>query len=298
MFKAELFLDCNDNLGEGIIWSQDTNTLFWLDIPMPSKLHKYSFNTKKHQIFEMPQMITALAERDNENLLIASHFGINNYNLEEKKFNQILRIEEDKPFNRCNDGAADFAGNFWFGTMQNNIAEDGSDINITKNSGSLYSIDKNLKVTIHENDISISNTFAWSPQNDKFYFSDTLTGIISVYDYDLDNKVISNKKQFATFDRGYPDGSTVDSEGFLWNCRWGGSCVVRFDPNGKVDRIIELPVPNVTSCSFGGKDLKTLFITTARMGMTSEELENKPHAGGLFALETDVQGKPDFKFAN
>ena len=298
MNKAEVFLDCNNNLGEGIIWSQDTNTLFWLDIPMPSKLHKYSFNTKQHQIFEMPEMITAMAERDNENLLIASHFGINNYNLEEKKFNQILRIEEDKPFNRCNDGAADFAGNFWFGTMQNNIAEDGSDINITKNSGSLYSIDKNLKVTIHENDISISNTFAWSPQNDKFYFSDTSSGIISVYDYDFDNKVISNKKKFASFDRGYPDGSTVDSEGFLWNCRWGGSCVVRFDPNGKVDRVIELPVPNVTSCSFGGKDLKTLFITTARMGMTSEELENKPHAGSLFALETDVQGKPDFKFAN
>ena len=298
MFKAELFLDCNDNLGEGVIWSQDTNSLFWLDIPMPSILHKYSFNTKKHQIFDMPEMITAMAERDNKNLLIASQFGINNFSLDEKKFNQILTIEKDKPFNRCNDGAADFEGNFWFGTMQNNIAEDGSDINITKNSGSLYCIDKNLKVTNHENDIGISNTFVWSPQNDKFYFSDTLTGIISVYDYDFDNKVISNKKKFASFDRGYPDGSTVDSEGFLWNCRWGGSCVVRFDPNGKVDRVIELPVPNVTSCSFGGKDLKTLFITTARVGMTTEQLENKPLSGSLFALETDVQGKPDFKFAN
>ena len=125
-----------------------------------------------------------------------------------------------------------------------------------------------------------------------------MTGIISVYDYDQNNKKISNKQNFAKFERGYPDGSTVDSEGFLWNCRWGGSCVVRFNPNGEVDKVIELPVPNITSCTFGGKDLKTLFITTARMGMTKEEIQNTPHAGSLFALETNIQGKPDFKFAN
>ena len=298
MSKVEIFQDCKNKLGEGIIWSQNNNTLYWLDIPMPSKLHKYSFNNNEHKVYEMPEMITAMAERDNNNLLIASHYGINNFNLESNKFNQILTLEKDKPYNRCNDGAADFLGNFWIGTMQNNIADDGSDIEITKNSGSLYCIDKNLNITNHENDIGISNTFAWSPQNDKFYFSDTLTSTIFVYDYDYKNKIISNKKEFAKFKRGYPDGSTVDSEGFLWNCRWDGSCVVRFNPNGEVDRVVELPVPNVTSCTFGGKDLKTLFITTARMGMTNEQLENTPHAGSLFAIETDIQGKPDFKFAN
>jgi len=296
--KPEVFQDCKNNLGEGIIWSQDNNSLYWLDIPMPSKLHKYSFNDNNYEIFDMPEMITALAERSNDNLLIASHYGINNFDLKNKNFKQILKLETEKPFNRCNDGAADNLGNFWVGTMQNNIADDGSDINITKNSGSLFSIDKDFNVICHESEIGISNTFAWSPNNDKFYFSDTLTGIISVYDYDIKNKKISNKKDFAKFERGYPDGSTVDSEGFLWNCRWGGSCVVRFNPNGEVDKVIELPVPNITSCTFGGKDLKTLFITTARMGMTKEEIYNTPHAGSLFALETNIQGKPDFKFAN
>ena len=182
--------------------------------------------------------------------------------------------------------------------MQNNIAVDGSSIDIEESSGSLYCIDKDFNVQTHEINIGISNTFAWSPNNEKFYFCDTLKGVINSYDYDFNNKKILNKKDFAKFDRGYPDGSTVDSDGFLWNCRWGGSCVVRFDPNGNVDRVIELPVPNVTSCTFGGKDLKTLFITTARIGMTNQELHKAPLSGNLFALQTDVQGKPDFKFAN
>jgi len=296
--KVEIFQECHNILGEGVTWSESTNTLFWLDIPMPSRLHMCSFNNHQYITYDMPEMITAMAERSDNNLLIASHYGLNNFNLIENKFEQILKLETDKPQNRCNDGAADFLGNFWIGTMQNNIAPDGSAIDITQNSGSLYCIDKDFKIKNHESNIGISNTFAWSPDNNKFYFCDTLTGLINSYDYDFINKKILNKKQFAKFDRGYPDGSTVDSEGFLWNCRWGGSCVVRFDPNGNVDRVIDLPVPNVTSCTFGGNDLKTLFITTARYGMSNEELQKAPHSGNLFAIQTDIQGKPDFKFAN
>ena len=298
MNKAELFIDCKNKLGEGITWDHDDQTLYWLDIPMPSKLYKHNLETNNTLQFDMPEMITAMAIRQNNDVLIASHYGINNFNTTDKKFSKILDLETDKPYNRCNDGAADFLGNFWVGTMQNNIAPDGSDIEITKNSGSIYSIDKDLKVTNHVNDIGISNTFAWSPSNDKFYFTDTLTGIIDVYDYNHKDNKITNKREFAKFDRGYPDGSTVDSEGFLWSCRWSGSCVVRFDPNGKLDTVIELPVPNVTSCTFGGSDLKTLFITTARMGMTEEELNNNPLAGSVFAYNASIKGKPDFKFGS
>ena len=298
MNKAELFIDCKNKLGEGITWDHDDQTLYWLDIPMPSKLYKHNLETNNTLQFDMPEMITAMAIRQNNDVLIASHYGINNFNTTDKKFSKILDLETDKPYNRCNDGAADFLGNFWVGTMQNNIAPDGSDIEITKNSGSIYSIDKDLKVTNHVNDIGISNTFAWSPNNDKFYFTDTLTGIIDVYDYNHHENKILNKREFVKFDRGYPDGSTVDSEGFLWSCRWSGSCVARFDPNGKLDTVIDLPVPNVTSCTFGGSDLKTLFITTARMGMTEEELNNNPLAGSVFAYNASVKGKADFKFGS
>ena len=298
MTSVETFYNCQNILGEGIIWSQQNNSLYWLDIPMPSKLYKCSFNENKFETFNMPEMITALAERSDNNLLIASHYGINNFNTTNKDFKKILEVEKNKPHNRCNDGAADYMGNFWFGTMQNNIAADGSDTGVNENTGSLYCIDKNFNITTHETEVGISNTFAWSPNNDKFYFSDTITGIISVYDYDSKNRTITNKKDFAKFDRGYPDGSTVDADGFLWNCRWGGSCVVRFNHKGEVDTVIEMPVPNITSCTFGGKDLKTLFVTTAKMGMSDEEKVKYPEAGNVFAINTNYQGKPDFKFAN
>ena len=296
MNKAELYIDCKSKLGEGVTWDDENQILYWLDIPMPSKLYKHSLENNSTLEFEMPEMITAMAIRPNSHVLIASHHGINNFNTEDKSFSKILDLEPEKPFNRCNDGAADFMGNFWVGTMENNIAPDGSDIEISKKSGSIYSIDKSFNITNHVNDIGISNTFTWSPNNEKFYFTDTLTGIIDVYDYDFNQNKISNKREFAKFERGFPDGSTVDSEGFLWSCRWSGSCVARFDPNGKLDTVVELPVPNVTSCTFGGSDLKTLFITTARMGMTEEELNNNPLAGSVFAYNSSVKGKPDFKF--
>ena len=101
--------------------------------------------------------------------------------------------------------------------------------------------------------------------------------------FDLEKGHISNKKEFVKYEKGYPDGSTVDSEGGLWSCRWGGSSVVRFDSNGKLDEVIELPVANVTSCTFGGENLDTLFITTARWSMTAEQINQNPIAGGLFS---------------
>ena len=297
MKKAEIFNDCNDNLGEGPIWSNDQQTLYWLDVPMPSKLFKLHLPTNKLDSFEMPEMISAMAVRSNGDMLVASHHGINNYNFQEKKLTKILDIEPDKPQNRCNDGAADSKGRFWVGTMQNNLTPEATDIEIVENSGSLYCINQDLSFKKLEDNIGISNTIVWSPDSKKFYFTDTLTGIINSYDCNIEEGTISNKKFFAKHERGFPDGSIVDSDGFLWSCRWGGSCVIRFDPNGKVDDIIELPVQNITSCTFGGKDLKTLFITTARYGISQEQMKQQPLSGGLFAINLNIQGMPDNNFS-
>ena len=129
------------------------------------------------------------------------------------------------------------------------------------------------------------------------YFSDTLTGWISVFDYDHSVGTISNCKNFANSKRGYPDGSTVDSEGGVWNCRWGGGCVIRFTQDGKVGQIVEVPAQNVTSCTFGGKNLDTLYITTARWDMTKKEILNNPHSGCIFASKPGVKGIADSRFA-
>jgi sugar lactone lactonase YvrE len=244
----------------------------------------------------MPEMITAMSVRPSGDLLIASHHGINNFDFENKELTKILDIEPHLPNNRCNDGASDAKGRFWIGTMQNNISPEATDIEIKENSGNLYCVNHDLSFKKFESDIGVSNTLAWSPDNTKFYFTDTLTGIIFSYDFDLEKGEISNKQEFAKHDRGYPDGSTVDSEGGLWSCRWGGSSVIRFDPNGKVDEIVEVPVESVTNCTFGGENLDTLFITTARWGMSQEQIDNNPSAGGLFSVKPGVTGVADNQF--
>ena len=295
MKKAELYNDCKNLLGEGIVWDHDQKDLYWLDIPMPSKLFKLNLSSNKLDIYSMPEMISSMSVRSKDNLIIASHHGVNNFNMISQEFTKIIDIETSLK-NRSNDGASDAKGRFWFGTMQNNLDENSNDIPITQNSGSLYKLDKNLQITKIESNLGIPNTFVWSPDNTKFYFSDTLTGNIYSYDFDLELGLISNKNFFADFDRGFPDGSTIDSEGYLWNCRWDGSCVVRFDPDGKVDQIIEVPVKNVTNCVFGGDNLSTLFITTARQGLSSEYLVKNPYAGSLFAIDLSIKGIKDNKF--
>ena len=296
MKKVELYNDCKNLLGEGITWSVDQENLYWLDVVIPSKLFQLHLPTNKLSTFIMPEMISSISIRSKKDLIIASQYGVYNYNLTSNNFTRLIETEPLLKFNRSNDGASDIKGRFWFGTMQNNLDEEGNDIPITKNSGSLYRLDIDLTLDKIESNLGIPNTFIWNPDNTKFYFTDSMEGIIYSYDFNEKSGEITNKTNFATFNRGVPDGSTMDNEGFVWNCRWGGSCVVRFDPLGRVDRVLEVPVENVTNCVFGGKDLKTLFITTARQGLSKEYVKKKPYAGSLFAIDLSIKGIEDNNF--
>ena len=296
MKKVELYNDCKNLLGEGITWSVDQENLYWLDVVIPSKLFQLHLPTNKLSTFIMPEMISSISIRSKKDLIIASQYGVYNYNLTSNNFTRLIETEPLLKFNRSNDGASDIKGRFWFGTMQNNLDEEGQDIPITKNSGSLYRLDIDLTLDKIESNLGIPNTFIWNPDNTKFYFTDSMEEIIYSYDFDEKSGEITNKTKFTTFNRGVPDGSTMDSEGFVWNCRWGGSCVVRFDPLGRVDRVLEVPVVNVTNCVFGGKDLKTLFITTARQGLSKEYEKKNPYAGSLFAIDLSIKGIEDNNF--
>ena len=296
MKKVELYNDCKNLLGEGITWSVDQENLYWLDVVIPSKLFQLHLPTNKLSTFIMPEMISSISIRSKKDLIIASQYGVYNYNLTSNNFTRLIETEPLLKFNRSNDGASDIKGRFWFGTMQNNLDEEGNDIPITKNSGSLYRLDIDLTLDKIESNLGIPNTFIWNPDNTKFYFTDSMEGIIYSYDFNEKSGEITNKTNFATFNRGVPDGSTMDNEGFVWNCRWGGSCVVRFDPLGRVDRVLEVPVENVTNCVFGGKDLKTLFITTARQGLSKEYVTKNPYAGSLFAIDLSIKGIEDNNF--
>jgi sugar lactone lactonase YvrE len=291
MSKVELLDECNNSLGEGITYSSNDNFLYWLDIGNLSKLHKLDLSFKKKEIFELPEIVTATSVRSSDELILATNNGIKLFNTFNKKFESVLNIESQQLLTRSNDGASDSLGRFWFGTMQNNFDKNGKSIPINENIGKLYKVDTNKKISIVVEELGIPNTFVWSPDNKNFYFTDTLNGTILSYDFELESGELSNKKIFATFDRGHPDGSTIDTDGCVWNCRWGGSCIVRFTPSGKVDQIIEMPVQNITNCIFGGSDMKTLFITTA-----SNEGKNKNDLdGSLFSINLNYQGIEDNK---
>ena len=291
MNKVELLLDCKNTLGEGITYSSVNNNLYWLDINNKSKLFKLNLSSNKSELFELPEIVTATSVKSDDELILASNNGLNLFTISSKKFERVLNIEDQLKLTRSNDGGSDAHGRFWLGTMQNNFDKDGNDIPIKDNIGKLYKVDIDMNVSVVEEDLGIPNTFVWSPNNTKFYFTDTLNGKILSYNFELESGELSNKKDFAQFERGHPDGSTIDTDGCIWNCRWGGSCIVRFTPTGEVDQIIEMPVQNITNCIFGGSDMKTLFITTAsNMGENKNDLD-----GSLFAINLNYQGTEDHK---
>ena len=289
MNKVELLDDCNNSLGEGITYSSSNNNLYWLDIGNISKLYSLDLSSNKKEIFELPEIVTATSIKSQNELILATTNGLKLFNTSNKKFESVVNIENQQSLTRSNDGASDALGRFWFGTMQNNFDKNGNGIPIKENIGKLYKVDTNKKISVIEEDLGIPNTFVWSPDNKNFYFTDTLNGTILSYNFELESGELSNKKNFATFDRGHPDGSTIDTDGCVWNCRWGGSCIVRFTPSGKVDQIIEMPVQNITNCVFGGKDMKTLFVTTA----SNEDKNNLD--GSLFSINLNYQGLEDNK---
>jgi sugar lactone lactonase YvrE len=159
-------------------------------------------------------------------------------------------------------------------------------------AGKLFRIGRSGSSILRES-IGIANTVCWAPSQDLLYFGDSFANVIRVYDYDKRTGGIAGERDFfAQFERGVPDGSAMDQDGYLWNCRFGGACVVRIAPNGRIDRVIEMPVLNITTCTFGGPGLSTLFITTARVGGgTGNRL-----AGSLFAVDVGTPGLPDFLF--
>ena len=291
MNKVELLDECNNSLGEGITFSSTHNYLYWLDIGNKSKLYKLDLSSNKKEIFELPEIVTATSIKSEDELILATNNGLKLFNTSNAKFESVVTIEDEQTLTRSNDGASDAYGRFWFGTMQNNFDNNGNGIPIKDNIGKLYKVDINKKISIIEEGLGIPNTFVWSPDNNNFYFSDTLKGTILSYNFELENGELSNKKELASFNRGHPDGSTIDTDGCIWNCRWGGSCIVRFTPNGQVDQIIEMPVENITNCIFGGQDMKTLFVTTAsNEGKNKNELD-----GSLFSINLNYQGIEDNK---
>ena len=187
---------------------------------------------------------------------------------------------------RFNDGKVDPRGRFWAGTL-------GED-----NQSCLYKLDPDGSVQIMETGIQISNGLGWSPDLKTMYYTDSPLRVIYAYDFDLNSGSINNRRKFVKVPRedGFPDGLTVDSEGFIWSAHWDGWRVTRYDPDGKIERVIYLPVQRPTSCAFGGPDLDQLFITSAWTGLSETERQEQPLAGDLFLVHGEVKGRKEYDF--
>jgi sugar lactone lactonase YvrE len=282
-----------DACGEGAVWHEEHQAVYWNDINR-FLIHRFTPADRCvcTWLFEEPVTALALTNRT-ETLAVVLGSGVILWEPEtDARSKPIFRLE-GWPKVRLNDARADPRGSLWIGSMRNNVNPDGTGSECGGNDGQLFRLDPDGSVTRWRENVGVSNTVAWSPDQGHFYFGDSLANIIWKYDYDSATGEIANERAFfAGFVRGLPDGSTVDSEGYLWNCRFSGGCIVRVAPDGKIDRVIEMPVRNVTTCTFGGADLKTLYVTTARVeSPLSDRL-----AGSLFAIETSVAGQPENRF--
>jgi sugar lactone lactonase YvrE len=282
----------NDKLGEGCFWDAEGGFLWWLDIILPSRIHRLHIESGDHRSWALTEMVTAMAKRRDGTLIVGSANGLNFFNPRSGALTAINRqLEPERPQNRGNDGACDARGRFWFGTMMNNIGRDGSDMPITHSSGTLFRVDPDLAVTAMVHNVGVSNGPCWSPDGKTFYFTDSMAQVIWAYDFDVEAGTISNRRVFNdSKDHGYPDGATVDADGFVWSARWEGHCVVRIDPKGRIDRIVPMPASRVTNVCFGGANLDILYATTARAGVAEAVLHKNPLQGGLFCFDPGVRG--------
>ncbi len=294
MADVECLVPAGDWTGEGAVWHAGEKALYWVDISR-FLVHRFDSGQKSTRtwFFDRPPTALALTDRP-DTLLVALGGSLILWQPGNDARVDFALPEDNWPRARLNDGRADPAGNFWAGSMQNNVSATGKGMPIDdETAGRLFRIASDGAVTVVKTGIGISNTFCWSPDGTLFYTGDTLAGTISTWDFDATTGAIANERPFfGGFDRGAPDGSAVDSEGYLWNARYGGGCVVRVSPAGDVDRVVEMPVDNVTTCAFGGPDLKTLYITTA----TGGSRDDLRFAGGLFALPVDVPGLAENRF--
>ena len=284
--KAELFVDSRCELGEGPLWHPLLKRLFWFDI-LNQTLLSADTNGRLVDRFTFKQPASAAAIIDAESMAVATAGALLRFHISTGTSTLIIPVEEDVPGNRSNDGRVNPAGGFWIGTMSRRGGED-------IGAGAVYQYrDGRLEPVL--DDITIPNSICFSPDGRTAYFADTMTDVIRTCAIDpATGMPVGEWREFArTLGRGWPDGAVVDSKGYLWSARWGGSCVVRHAPDGSVDRVVDLPVSQVTCPALGGDDLRTLYITSAREGLTGEQLEREPLAGSVFSIRVDVPGQPE-----
>jgi sugar lactone lactonase YvrE len=274
-------------LGEGTLWVPSQNSIFFVDIKK-KKILKYNIKTKVKKIINVDKEIGFLAHIKKNVFVLGLKSELRIVNLTNKKVLYSIKIESKKQNNRLNDGKTDSVGRLWFGTMDN--------LERKIKSGSLYCLDKNLKVHKIDDKYFITNGPAFLDKKN-FYHTDTRKG--EIYKIKINKKLkIVKKTKFLKFDKkdGSPDGMTTDIKNNLWVCHYGGACISVYNLRAKKIHKINLPAKNITNCTFAGHKNNELYISTARKGLKSHDLKKYPLSGSLFKVKTNLKGKKSISF--
>ncbi len=273
-------------IGECPRWHPEENLLYWVDIMEPS-VNRFDPATGRNTKWKMPERIGCFGFRRDGGLIAGMQSGIFMVDLEpDLKLSKVFDFEPNNPDTRFNDGRIDPGGRFWAGTVIESM---------DKRVGSLFRFDPNGNCTRMVDGLICSNGLAFSPDGKTMYHSDSRQDYVWAWDFDQQSGDISKQRVFLQIDiqEGRPDGAAVDSQGYYWICHVGGWHIARYSPDGKIDRVIGLPAQRPTMCAFGGADLKTLYVTTARNPLSATALAKQPLAGSLFAMRVEVAGLPE-----
>jgi sugar lactone lactonase YvrE len=273
--------------GESPLWCPTERVLYWIDI-QNALLHWLAIKSGEPGQWKLPRRICAVALAQDGKLIAALEDGICVLNPATRTIQSVAKPDLP-PHVRFNDGKCDRIGRFFAGTMHENEQQP---------LGALFCISSTYQLTNVRSNLIIANGPAFSPDGATMYLVDSARRRIFAIEYDSTNGSLGHETIFAATDDlpGKPDGITVDREGFLWCAYWGGGQVVRHASDGSVDRVIELPVSQPSSCTFGSVDLKTMFITSAAKGLNPSELAREPLAGCVFAIELHTPGIPEAIF--
>lgn len=283
--NVEIAAVAHAQLGEGSYWDAAKEVLYWLDIEA-GRLFIYEPESGENRVFDIGEKIGTVVPKKSGGLLLALESSLAEFLPETRSLRRIVPLEANIPENRSNDGKCDPAGRFWVGSMAPDDKPGGA---------SLYRVEKDYSVERVLTGATISNGLAWNRDKTRMYYIDTPTGKVFVFDYDLATGAIANRRTCVEIPagQGMPDGMTIDEEGMLWVAQFGGWGVSRWNPEtGRRLGFIELPVKNVTSCAFGGRNLDELYVTTARILNTEEELARQAEAGNLFRVKPRARGVP------
>ena len=286
---ADRVTDVRAELGEGPVWDDRQGMLRWVDITA-GVVHRLEVATGEHASVSVGLPVSALALRA-DGIIVAAQDGFALVDEGAHEVRLVGPVEPDDRSTRMNDGKCDAAGRFWAGSMAFDFAA---------GRGSLWCLEPDGAHTVRRvlDGLTLSNGLAWSPDDRTLYFIDSTTYRVDAIDFDLDTGTLGARRPFVTVDRGLgmPDGMAMDVDGCFWVALFGGSGVCRFTPRGALDRMVEVPATNVTSCTFGGSALDELYITTAAEGLDARARREQPHAGGLFAVDAGVSGMAPARF--